>query len=169
MDFSTEFVALRDRLQQGQDKAFRSEHNVSVAGRMAALMSTFDISSERKLLGMMPTGTSGHAHEYRLLFAVPTLDEAALADWWAYAQQAERELVHPDAQHEFSIVSVILATQDMSRGLTKKLRRLAAGREFKKEGSGWSSVRIAAVNLCTREIATNRMGDTLRNVLRPIV
>lgn len=169
MDFSTEFVALRDRLQQGQDKAFRSEQNVSVAGRIAALVSTFDVRTERRLLGMVPTGMASHAHEYRLLFAVPKLDEAVLSDWWAYAQQAERELVHPDAQHEFSIVSVILATQDMSRGLTKKLRRLSAGREFKKEGSGWSSVRIAAVNLCTREIATNRMGDTLRNVLRPIV
>ena len=169
MDFSTEFVALRDRLQQGQDKAFHSVQNVPVAGRVAALMSTFDLSAERKLLGMMTTGLSGHAHEYRLLFAVPTLDEAALADWWAYAQQAERELVHPDAQHEFSIVSVILVTQQMPRGLPKKLRRLSAGRDFKKEGSGWSSVRVAAVDLCTRQVSTNRMGDALRNVLRPIV
>ena len=35
MDFSTEFVALRDRLIETQDKAFRTQTNVEVAGRMA--------------------------------------------------------------------------------------------------------------------------------------
>ena len=68
MDFSTEFVALRDRLLETQDKAFRTQTNVEVAGRMAALCSSFTIKSERKILGLMPTGGVGHAHEYRLLF-----------------------------------------------------------------------------------------------------
>ena len=71
MDFSTEFVALRDRLIETQDKAFRTQTNVEVAGRMAALCSSFTIKSARKILGLMPTGGVGHAHEYRLLFAVP--------------------------------------------------------------------------------------------------
>lgn len=73
MDFSTEFVALRDRLIETQDKAFRTQTNVEVAGRMAALCSSFTIKSARKILGLMPTGGVGHAHEYRLLFAVPKL------------------------------------------------------------------------------------------------
>lgn len=70
MDFSTEFVALRDRLIETQDKAFRTQTNVEIAGRMVALCSSFTIKSERKILGLMPTGGVGHAHEYRLLFAV---------------------------------------------------------------------------------------------------
>lgn len=56
MDFSTEFVALRDRLIETQDKAFRTQTNVEVAGRMAALCSSFTIKSERKILGLMPDG-----------------------------------------------------------------------------------------------------------------
>ena len=47
MDFSTEFVALRDRLLETQDKAFRTQTNVEVAGRMAALCSSFTITSAR--------------------------------------------------------------------------------------------------------------------------
>ena len=39
MDFSTEFVALRDKLLNGQDPHFRSQQNVQVSGRMAALLS----------------------------------------------------------------------------------------------------------------------------------
>lgn len=58
MDFSTEFVALRDRLIETQDKAFRTQTNVEVAGRMAALCSSFTIKSERKILGLMPTAAS---------------------------------------------------------------------------------------------------------------
>ena len=103
MDFSTEFVALRDRLIETQDKAFRTQTNVEVAGRMAALCSSFTIKSARKILGLMPTGGVGHAHEYRLLFAVPKLGADELADWWAYAERVFETLVEPDENHDFSI------------------------------------------------------------------
>ena len=85
MDFSTEFVALRDKLLNGQDPHFRSQQNVQVSGRMAALLSVFNSRTPRKILGLMPTGGTSHAHEYRLLFAVPSLDEQTLDDWWKYA------------------------------------------------------------------------------------
>ena len=93
MDFSTEFVALRDKLLNGQDPHFRSQQNVQVSGRMAALLSIFNSRTPRKILGLMPTGGTSHAHEYRLLFAVPSLDEQTLDDWWKYAQQVSAELV----------------------------------------------------------------------------
>ena len=77
MDFSTEFVALRDKLLNGQDP-HPFQQNVQVSGRMAALLSVFNSRTPRKILGLMPTGGTSHAHEYRLLFAVPSLDEQAL-------------------------------------------------------------------------------------------
>ena len=109
MDFSTEFVALRDKLLNGQDPHFRSQQNVQVSGRMTALLSVFNSRTARKILGLMPTGGTSHAHEYRLLFAVPSLDEQTLDDWWKYAQQVSAELVKPDENHDFSLISVILA------------------------------------------------------------
>lgn len=169
MDFSTEFVALRERLLQGQDKAFVSRQNAEVAGRIAALTSTFDITAQRKLLGVVPTGGAGHAHEYRLLFAVPELDEDVLAEWWAYALRVEQALIRPDAAHDFSLLSIILATGSVSRPVQKKLRRLSSERQYKGEQAGWSSVRMAVVGLEGREIYTNRVGDSLKNILKPIV
>ena len=169
MDFSAEFVAFRDRLLAGQDKAFVSRQNVQVAGRMAALLSSFGVDSERKFLGLMPLGNSSHAHEYRLLFAAPGLDEQALEDWWAYACEAERELVKPDSSHEFSIVSLILATGTVDKAVQKKLKKLTGGRDFSSMGRGWSSVRIAAVGLDEHKAYTNRMGDALKNILKPIL
>lgn len=169
MDFSSEFVAFRDRLAEGQDKAFVSRQNVPVAGRIAALFSSFGMDAERKLLGLVALGGSTHAHEYRILFAVPELDEQALADWWEYAVAAERELVKPDKTHEFSLVSVILVTGKTDRAVQKKLKKLAGGRDFSAQGKGWSAVRMAVVELDGRRLYTNRMGDSLKNILKPFL
>lgn len=169
MDFSAEFVALRDRMVQRQDKAFVTRQNAEIAGRVAALFSQFDGKNEKKLLGMVPTGTSSHAHEYRLLFAAPELDEAELGDWWTYAIRVEQALVQPDASHDFSILSFILVTQQAGRDVQKKLRRLSAERQFQGGKFGWSSVHFAVVDLAAHKVYTNRMGGPLKNILQPIL
>ena len=156
MDFSTEFVALRDKLLNGQDPHFRSQQNVQVSGRMAALLSVFNC------------GTS-HAHEYRLLFAVPSLDEQTLDDWWQYAQQVSAELVKPDENHDFSLLSVILAAGETDKAVLKKLKKLSDERKYQSGKHGWSSIRLAVVDLDTHKVHTNRMGDSLKNILQPLV
>ena len=169
MDFSTEFVAFRDRMLAGQDKAFTVQMSAQVAGRMAASFSSFRVDSERKLLGLVPLGNTNHAHEYRLLFAVPELDAQSLQDWWKYAEAAERELVKPDRAHEFSIVSIILVTEKLDRTVPKKLKKLMGGRDFSNIGRGWSSVRMAVIDLAERKIHVSRTGDPLKNVLKPFL
>ena len=169
MDFSTEFVAFRDRLLGAQDKAFTVSLNAQVAGRAVAAFSYFNMESDRKLLGLVPTGGKGHAHEYRLLAGVPALDEAGLEDWWQYAAAAERALVRLDDNHEFSIVSLILAAGGLERAVPRRLRRLAGGRDLSGRGQGWSTIRMAVVDLGRHKIHTNRMGDPLKNILKPVL
>lgn len=169
MDFSAEFVALRDRMVQGLDKAFVTTQNTEVAGRVAASLSRFDAISHKKLLGLVSLNTSSHAHEYRLLFAAPELDEAALEDWWEYAKRAEQALVQPDAAHDFSILSLILVTQQAGRDVQKKMRRLSAEHQFEGGKHGWSSVHFAVVDLGAHKVYTNRMGAPLKNILQPIL
>ena len=171
MDFSTEFVALRDKLLNGQDPHFRSQQNVQVSGRMAALLSVFNSRTPRKILGLMPTGGTSHAHEYRLLFAVPSLDEQTLDDWWKYAQQVSAEL--PDAvingEGDISLLSVILAAGETDKSVLKKLKKLSDERKYQSGKHGWSSIRLAVVDLDTHKVHTNRMGDSLKNILQPLV
>lgn len=167
MDFSTDFIALRDRMAAEQDGQFVSRVNTEVCGKMAALYSSFGMNAERKILGLVPTGGQSHAHEYRLLFAAPSLDEAGMDGWWTYVRQVESALVQPDADHVFSIVSLILVTERTDKALQKKLRRLASERKFNKPEAGWSSVRVAVVDLVARKVYTNRLGEPLKNVLAP--
>ena len=158
MDFLTEFVALRDRLLETQDKAFRTQTNVEVAGRMAAFCSSFTIKSERKILGLMPTGGVGHAHEYRLLFAVPKLGADELADWWAYAEKAFETLV-----------SVILAAGELEKDVPKRLKKLAHEQQFEGGKHGWGSVRMACVDLEAHKLCVSRMGDSLKNIMKAVL
>lgn len=169
MDFSSGFVALRDRMEQGYDAAFTSRQNVVLEGRTAALMSVFSASSERKILGVMSTGSMAHAHEYRLLFAQPSLDEQSLGDWWSYALRVERALVKPDAEHSFTLVSLVLVCADMEKTVQKKLKKLVAERQYDKGRNGWSSIRLAVIDLTSRKLYANPSGDTLKNVLKPLL
>ena len=131
MDFSTEFVALRDKLLNGQDPHFRSQQNVQVS--------------------------------------VPSLDEQTLDDWWKYAQQVSAELVKPDENHDFSLLSVILAAGKTDKSVLKKLKKLSDERKYQSGKHGWSSIRLAVVDLDTHKVHTNRMGDSLKNILQPLV
>ena len=169
MDFSTEFVSLRDKLLNGQDPHFRSQQNVQVSGRMAALLSVFNSRTPRKILGLMPTGGTSHAHEYRLLFAVPSLDEQTLDDWWKYAQQVSAELVKPDENHDFSIVSVILAAGELEKDVPKRLKKLAHEQQFEGGKHGWGSVRMACVDLEAHKLCVSRMGDSLKNIMKAVL
>ena len=167
MDFSVEFIALCDRMEQGQDRVFASRRNAAVAGRMAALVSEMNMTEERKILGIMSTGMTSHAHEYRLLFAAPTLDAAGLADWWRYALDAEQALVQADERHSFSLVSVVLVAERVEKEAAKRLKRLSAERKY--GANGWSSIRFAVVEIGGGKVYTNREGETLRGILLPFL
>ena len=169
MDFPTEFIALRDRIQKMQFKEFETQENAMVGGRMAALFSTFGLSEERKILGLMPTGGATHAHEYRLLFAAPALDEAGLDDWFAYIGRLEQELVEPDAAHDFSLISLLLVCDEVAKPLQKKVRKFAHETRYARPQAGWSSARVALIDLGARKIYTNHFGDSLKNVIAPVL
>ena len=103
------------------------------------------------------------------LFAVPSLDEQTLDDWWKYAQQVSAELVKPDENHDFSLLSVILAAGETDKSVLKKLKKLSDERKYQSGKHGWSSIRLAVVDLDTHKVHTNRMGDSLKNILQPLV
>ena len=67
-------------------------------------------------------------------------------------------LVKPHAQHMYTYLTALVlcdeADEQALRALTKKRHR----REFKLSLHGWMEFRIAAVDLSTGEITTNRAG-----------
>lgn len=166
-DFPERFIALRDRIEAALEEQFERTHGVDCLGRIAALRADFHTSAQNRLFGIVPTGRTTHCHEYRLLFAVPELSGEGLDDWWAYAVQLQHELVKPDPTHEFSLVSLILATDGFDRASEKKLKRLSSEEHYEKTGAtGWSSVRLAVIDLPRGKVYANAMGSPLRDLLK---
>ena len=90
-----------------------------------------------------------------------------LADY--LKQQVSAELVKPDENHDFSLLSVILAAGETDKSVLKKLKKLSDERKYQSGKHGWSSIRLAVVDLDTHKVHTNRMGDSLKNILQPLV
>lgn len=167
MDFSTSFIALRDRLCSRLDAAFQVRQNDTVCGRAAALHAWFDSDAEAKFMGVISLGGSvTHSHEHRLLYAVPQLTEQALADWWAFAHQCQRELVQADANHQFTLISLILVYETAEPRALRRLRRLSSEVNYRKPQFGWSSIRLCAADAASGKTTTNRMGVPLAELLR---
>ena len=82
-------------------------------------------------------------HDGRILAHQLGADE--LADWWAYAERVFETLVEPDENHDFSIVSVILAAGELEKDVPKRLKKLAHEQQFEGGKHGWGSVRMACV------------------------
>ena len=103
-------------------------------------------------------------HDGRILAHQLGADE--LADWWAYAEKAFDTLVEPDENHDFSIVSVILAAGELEKDVPKRLKKLAHEQQFEGGKHGWGSVRMACVDLEAHKLCVSRMGDSLKNIMK---
>lgn len=168
-NFSESFIDFVNRVEQSLPKQFTpvrmTEHN----GRVAALTAEYSVSEKRKLMGIMPTGSTSHCHEFRLLYAVPSMDTAALEDWWEFARGVQKEIVPVDPLHEFSMVSMIFVAGEVDKAVIRKLKSKASELRYDKPNAGWSSVRVALVDLESRKIHVNRMGAPLRDLIKDLL
>lgn len=168
-DFSERFIALRDKIEASLDPRFSLSRGVDCSGKMAALRAEFHTKEVRKLMGLMPTSRTTHCHEFRMLFAAPVLSERTFPDWWDFAVKLLNDLVPVDPFHEFTMISVILVTDEADKAVVKQLKRKEYEPRYASPDTGWSSLRIAVVDLSARKIHVNRMGGPLRDVLKSMV
>lgn len=165
MDFYTDFSAFRERMKQEMEESFHLHEQFDALGQKAALFGSFSLDEEKKIFGLMSTKSFTHAHEYRFLFDDQFMDEVHLKAWFDKAVALEEEFVAPDDAHDFSLVSLIVVTNSFPKELQKKLKKLKAERMYRNQG--WSSVRLAVVDLSSRQVYTNNLGSPLKNVLTP--
>ena len=151
--FTEALVAFRDRMEAALPAAFRErERGVMIAGRGCALAAGYSLSGEKKMFGVVGTGSFTHSHELRLLYSAPGLTAEGLLDWGAYAKQVLEARIQLDRAHEFSIFSMILAVDGVD-GAVKRGKRTRRSnirrpaRAGRKSGSCWWTL---APDGCTR-------------------
>jgi hypothetical protein len=164
-DFPEQFIAYTRKLETTLPKEFSVKRMVDCCGRVAALYAAYSNQEQKKLMGIMPTGSVTHCHEFRLVYAVPVFNMEALADWWNFACKLQKDIVPVDNTHEFSMVSLILVAGQAEWSALRKLKGKSSEQVYEKPDSGWSSVRVALVDLQNNKIYASRMGAPLRELL----
>lgn len=168
--FTEEFLAFRDRMEAALPEAFKErERGVMIAGRGCALAAGYSLSCERKMFGMIGTGSHTHSHELRLLFSAPGLTAEDAVGWREYAQAALKERIKLDRAHEFTILSIILATDGMSRDVIKTLKKSDEEERYEKPGAGWSQIRFVAADLEKRKLYPSPLGKPLADLMKGLL
>lgn len=168
-DFPNRFIDIVNQIEKIIPNEFEKKRMVNYDGNIAALSASFNINQEKKWLGIIPTGRSTHCHEFRLVYACPSLNSNELEKWWDFICKQQDNLIPVDENHEFSLVSLILICGDVTDDAIKNIKKLDHNINYNKSGqNGWSNARMAAIDLEKQRIYTSKNGDILRDTLKNI-
>ena len=168
-DFSKLFERLLELAEEDMRKDFTLRRDALVEGRWIALVAYFDLEGERKPFGLIPTGVKTHCHERCLFMPAEGLTGEDLEEALNFISRVHDNLVDANQTHEFSLFSLVLVTDHFDRTLHKRLKKYAHDVRHRSPARGWSSVRVAVVDLSAGTILTNKLGAPLGDRLRQTV
>lgn len=93
------------------------------------------------------------------------LDEAAFAREKERIIAAEQEYVQPNADHMYSYITLILLCGHIEEPVKQQVRRMRYTKNYRYGIQGYSTVRIAAVDLGDQTFVLNRQAKELKAVL----
>lgn len=168
-DFPNRFINIVDQIEKNIPDQFEKKRMVQYGDKIAALSACFTINEEKKWLGIMPTGRSTHCHEFRLVYACPTLNASELKNWWDFLCEQQENLIPVDKDHEFSLVSLVLVCGTVSDDVVKNIKKLDNNIKYNQSGqNGWSNARMVAIDLEKHKIYSSKNGDILRDTLKNV-
>lgn len=166
-DFESACARFLTLCEQDLKAPFVCERDALIEGRWTPLYAQFTLDTERKVFGIMPTGNSTHCHEYCVFLPVERPNEAVLDELLSYIRKVRDSRVKPDRTHEFSLVSLVLVTGGApERAVTKPIKKLVEDVQYRDPQRGWSSVRVALVDLEGRKMVFNRAGTALADRMK---
>jgi hypothetical protein len=108
-------------------------------------------------------------HEYLYLWAVDRLDTAAVEEIFQRVLTDGEPRVKPHSQHMYTYLTAVVLYDSADPQALAQLKKLKKRREFLLSLHGWMEFRIAAVDLSTVEITTNRSGKVMNKDLKRLV
>ena len=112
---------------------------------------------------------AAESHEYLYLWDVEQLEEGKAEEIFARVLADGEPRVKPHSQHMSTYLTAVVLYESAAPRALEQLKKLKKRREFKLSLHGWMEFRIAAVDLSTGDIATNRSGKDLGKSLSGLV
>ena len=79
--------------------------------------------------------------------------------------QAEKDYVRPNRDHMCSFITLVLLCGSIDTGVQKEIQRLRYTKYYKAGIWGYSTVRVAAIDLTREKFVLNRQAKVIRKVM----
>ncbi len=154
---------LRNQLEAYLLKAFSVHYDIETRESeypLRALCAFHSRDSQYVLVHSVELWAAEH-HEYLYLYSVEHLDLKTLEQIWQQLLSDGTPRVKPHAQHMYTYLTAIVLYDSADAEALSALKKLKQRREFKLSLHGWMESRIAAVDVSTAALTTNRAAKVL--------
>ena len=164
-------TSLRQTLEERLLTIFSTHYGIERGSDDSALKAccAFHSRDSQYVLSKKAELWAAEHHEYLYLYSVSELDETALEDVCRQTLELGTPLVKPHAQHMYTYLTALVLCDQADKQALGALVKKKHRREFKLSLHGWMEFRIAAVDLSTGEITTNRAGRAFGKDLKRMV
>ena len=112
---------------------------------------------------------AAESHEYLYLWSTDHLDTPLVEGIFRRVTEDGEPRVRPHAQHMYTYLTAVVLYDSADPLALARLKKLKRRREFKLSLHGWMEFRIAAVDLSTGEVTTNRSGKLIGKDVKRLV
>ncbi len=105
------------------------------------------------------------AYEHVFFVHAPHLSLSTWESEKTFITQAEKDYVVPHSEHMYSYMTLVLLCDKIDEEVKRKLRSFHYTKNYKFSLHGYSAVRVAAMDLSSGQIFTNRPGKEIKKVL----
>lgn len=123
---------------------------------------------DRKLLALAKVGIT-ESNDFAYIYSLPELTVEELERCYDHALEDGLARVDPNPNHSFSLISVFLLCDTITKEAASKVKRARFHKKFPLPGAGWAELRIAAIETGGRGHAANPMGKTLLDIYKSAV
>ena len=128
----------------------------------------FHSRSEKYVLSKKAQLWAAETNEYLYIFSVPALTIDIFTACRDRALALGMELVKPHSEHMYSYITAIILYDEAEKEALQALQQYKKTQNFKFSLHGWMEYRIAAVNVHTHTISTNKSGKDVKQFLQNI-
>lgn len=134
-----------------------------------AAEAVFHTHADNYFLIKSATISSEESHEYVYFAAEADLDLCRLEELDAAAWERGISQVVPCRDHRSSDVTLVILADRIRPEAFKEIRRKKHYKSYRYRLQGWSSYRLIALELSTGKLTYNRLGESLKKLVRNIL
>ena len=162
---------LRENLVERLKKAYSVYYDIEEIqdGSPLKALCSYHLRDSQYVLMKQAELWAAESHEYLYLWSTDHLDVPLVEEVFRRVTEDGEPRVRPHAQHMYTYLTAVVLYDSADPLALAQLKKLKRRREFKLSLHGWMEFRIAAVDLSTGEITTNRAGRAFGKDLKRMV